>query len=397
MLAFKFVRVAAQGLEFAARITMLTSVHDVWDNRIYHREAKSLVRAGYHVTIIATGISTQSTNDKINIVGLRRPRWRVGRAFNWLSFIRTAQGTRADLFHFHDPDLLVPAAILRFLTKKPVIYDNHDPYVEAILTRKYLPYWSRSIISRTFALVEKVLAKTLSAMIVANDDQQVRFPQSILIRNYPDLTQFVHALERPRLSSTVVYAGTLTTARGLFDVIEIATLLVSRRPHVKFTILGPLPNSRVEREINELIEQRHLRGNITFEGRVPYDRVRAALSESAIGLIPFQNLPVHAIVIPTKLFEYMASALPIVASDLPPIRKYMSGTNCGLLVHPVCTLGFVEAIEYLIDRPDEAREMAQNGYSAVRTKHSWVTEEQKLVALYGELLGTAPGSAVYGC
>jgi hypothetical protein len=228
------------------QVCFLTSVHNVWDTRIYHREAKSLAMAGYHVTIIATGFRSQETPiANIKLIGLRRFGWRIGRALNWAPFIKAALKTNADIYHFHDPDLLFVGVFLKFFTKKPVIYDNHDPYVEAILQREWLPQWLRPIVSRLFGFLEKLLSCHLSAVIIANPAQQARFPNAILIHNYPDLEAFKISSNRKITSARVIHAGTLTEARGVFEIIEIARLLAHRE--VKFVLLGPFANNRLER------------------------------------------------------------------------------------------------------------------------------------------------------
>jgi glycosyltransferase involved in cell wall biosynthesis len=107
---------------------------------------------------------------------------------------------------------------------------------------------------------------------------------------------------------------------------------------------------------------------------------------ASIGLVAFRAVSNHQMIIPTKLFEYMGCALPVVAADLPPIRSYVTAANCGLLVPPEQPEAFVAAIEYLLDHPAEACQMGQNGRQAVLTTYNWQPEEQKLLALYQRLL-----------
>lgn len=370
-------------MKYPVEVLILTSVHQPFDTRIYHREAKTLVEAGYKVTIIATNAQTHQTVQGINFVDVKRPHWRIGRILNWLTFIKLALKAKADIYHFHDPDLLIVGLLLKLSTGKPVIYDNHDPYIEAILQREWLPLWSRPIVSKLFGVIEKTIAANLM-VIVANELQCERFPKAELIRNYPDLRAFGSKLETLSRKQEVIYVGSLSEARGMFDLVKIAEVL--RQTPTVIRVLGPFPNQQLEDQVKQIVEHKHLEHIIKFEGRTPYDQVVTVLNNASVGVIPFQDVPDHAIIIPTKLFEYAACGLPVVVSDLPPIRRYMAEMDCGLLVEPGNPEAFAEAVIYLLEHPHEARRLGQNGRSAVFDRYNWATEAERLLGLYQSLL-----------
>ncbi|MEZ4519006.1 MAG: glycosyltransferase [Chloroflexota bacterium] len=65
--------------------------------------------------------------------------------------------------------------------------------------------------------------------------------------------------------------------------------------------------------------------------------------------------------IPTKLFEYMGAGLPVVASDLPSIRPFVEPDRNGILVPSDDPHRHAEALIYLLQHPDEAAAMGQQG------------------------------------
>jgi glycosyltransferase involved in cell wall biosynthesis len=140
-------------------------------------------------------------------------------------------------------------------------------------------------------------------------------------------------------------------------------------------------------DIARTVERLNLQHVIGFEGRAAHEQVIQGLMEASVGLIPFRAVPNHLIIIPTKLFEYMMCAVPVVASDLPPIRRYVTEVDCGLLVPPENPAAFAEAVGYLLDHPEEAQRMGRNGRQAVLSRYNWAAEERKLLSLYKELLG----------
>ena len=106
-------------------VCILTSVHPAFDVRIYHKEAKTLVQAGYNVTLIAQNNKDEIV-DGVNIIALPKPKNRFVRIFGltWRVFC-LALGQHAGVYHFHDPELIFIGVLLRLLGKK-VIYDVHE-------------------------------------------------------------------------------------------------------------------------------------------------------------------------------------------------------------------------------------------------------------------------------
>ena len=123
------------------KICILSSVHIALDNRVFYREAKSLRRADYDVTLIAIHPRSE-IKEGIKIIGLPQfPRWQRPRL--WRRLLQQARAENADLYHFHDPELLLVTPWLRLLTQKPTIYDVHEVYADFIKVKDYLPVWEK--------------------------------------------------------------------------------------------------------------------------------------------------------------------------------------------------------------------------------------------------------------
>jgi glycosyltransferase involved in cell wall biosynthesis len=87
-----------------------------------------------------------------------------------------------------------------------------------------------------------------------------------------------------------------------------------------------------------------------------------------------------------KLFEYMMAGIPVVATDFELWKEIVEGEDCGLCVNPHDVQAIAKAVNYLIDNPDRARLMGENGRKAVRDKYNWATQEQALYGLYDSLV-----------
>src|SRR5690625_2689197 len=121
------------------RAVHMTTVHHPYDPRIYHKECYSLVKAGFDVTLIAqASTETAQTYEDITHIPVKTYTNRVKRMiFGSIAAYRQAKKLQADVYHFHDPELL----LIGWLLKKKdnvVIYDIHEDYVTGILQKDYM-------------------------------------------------------------------------------------------------------------------------------------------------------------------------------------------------------------------------------------------------------------------
>ena len=114
--------------------------------------------------------------------------------------------------------------------------------------------------------------------------------------------------------------------------------------------------------------------------------VRTVLGRSVAGLVTFHPLPNHIDAQPNKMFEYMSSGIPVIASNFPLWREIVEGNDCGLCVDPLDPKAIAAAIDFMINNPERAREMGENGKRAVLEKYNWGVEEAKLLAFYQTIL-----------
>jgi glycosyltransferase involved in cell wall biosynthesis len=80
--------------------------------------------------------------------------------------------------------------------------------------------------------------------------------------------------------------------------------------------------------------------------------------------------------------------LPIVASNFKLFCDIFDKTNCGLNVDPYSAKEIAEAIDKLIDNPEESKKMGENGYQAAINKYNWNIEEKKLFSFYKKNIST---------
>ena len=149
-----------------AKVCILTSVHTPFDTRIFHKEAKSLANAGYEVALIAQHDKDEIV-DGIRIVPLLKPRNRFERMTKtvWLAY-RRALEIDADIYHFHDPELISIGLLLKRHGKR-VIYDVHEDVPRQNQSRPYIPAVLRKPISLMIGVLEAFSARHFDGVVTA--------------------------------------------------------------------------------------------------------------------------------------------------------------------------------------------------------------------------------------
>ena len=375
------------------KVCILSSVHIALDNRVFYREARSLRSAGYDVTLIAVHPQDE-IKDGIQIIGLPRvARWQ--RPLLWRKIYQLARRSGADIFHFHDPELLPLAAWLKRRTGKPVIYDIHEAYPDFIELKDYLPSWLRYPIAATFRIAEPKLASLQSGLIFADDATAVDFAQVNLPKatlfNFPG-QQFVQTAvaadnnydNRP---PHVLYLGGMESNRGVELMVEAFAIVIAAIPAAKLWLVGHFMPSDLEQIIRQTVSKCGLEQAVTITGRVDFEQIGQYLRQSRVGWVPWQAVAKNQKNIPTKLFEYMAYSLPIVGSDLHSIRPFLKDGDNGYLVSSADPASHAAAIINLLKDPQTAAAMGLRGQVYVRQQYNWTVMEKRLLRFYEDLLG----------
>ncbi len=375
------------------KICMLSSAHSPFDDRIYYREAISLKKGGYDVSIIAPWKQSEVSSHGIRIVGIPKPKRRSERFLSsGIRIFNAALAENADVYHFHDPDL-IPWAVLLSRKNRRVIYDVHEYTGESILAKSWLPRYFRGVLSQSVNWIEKVASMRFSGIITVNSSMEALFRAKhlpvITIANYPP-SWFIEkcSTARDTIIGRVVYVGALNRERGYETVIDTMKLLNKRLPSAHCYIIGPIERNGVADEYPRLDGLGPV-FNIKWEGNINFYEVPAFLGKAQVCWIPFQSNRRFEYSEPIKLFEYMAAGCPIVASRLNFIANIIEQVGCGILVSPSDVQAHADAIQYLLTHPMEASEMGERGKKAVQEKYNWHSQEQKLLAFYTSVLSVA--------
>jgi glycosyltransferase involved in cell wall biosynthesis len=365
------------------RVCHVTSGHSPFDGRIFYKECRSLAWAGYDVTLVAPADFDERWVNGVRVVGItsKGNGWR-GRSRRWGALVRAVRQTGASVVHFHDPDLLV---LSPFFRPARVVYDCHEYYAYNVSQRRGWPRLLRRLLGTAVAVTEPLLASRTDAIILVEDGQKQTFQRvrkdQVMIYNYPIIE--TSPPSRTGNERTAIYVGSHSESKGCGTMVEAMQLVVREIADARLLLVGPFNRLAYLDHIQQRIAQAALEGNILLTGAVPHSQVIDWLARADLGLVPFMSR--YQPSIPTKLFEYMIAALPVIASDLPNHRRFLEQANCGYLVEPEEPAAYADRIIHLFRNPDEAKHLGSNGRRAVEKRFNWHQEEVKLLALYRRL------------
>jgi len=359
------------------KICHLTSVHPRYDTRIFLKECKTLSDAGFDANLIVADGKGDEVVDKIKIYDVGKPINRKERMLKTTKKVfKKALEINAEIYHFHDPELIPIGIKLKKFGKK-VIYDVHEDVPRDILSKPYLNKFSKLLLSKIIEIYENYAAKKFDYIITATPYIKNRFkklnPNTIDINNLPLLNEFYSIDLKNSKENAVCYIGGITKIRGIVELIK-ALEYVDTTLH----LAGEFESEDLKKKIMQLMGWK----KVKYYGYVNREKIKEIFTSVNAGIVTFLPEPNHINAMPNKLFEYMSASLPAIASNFTLWKMIVEENNCGICVDPTKPEEIAQAIEYLITHPDEARKMGENGRKAVLEKFNWEKESEKLLEVY---------------
>lgn len=362
----------------------ITSVHTRRDTRIFLKQCRSLLNAGYGISLVVADGKGDEIKDGVKIFDVGSSKGRVDRMVKTTRRVFSkARELDADVYHLHDPELIPWGLALRFMGKS-VIYDMHENLPKQVINKSWIPERVRSMLSASIKLLEKVVLNRFYVIMAESsyckDYSWINNKQVIL--NYPLIDELIDLKTGYRDKPTIGYIGGVSKERGVLNTVSALKRIRQQGREVDFLCIGNVSklvqNDPFFKEgINE--------GWIHSTGRLSPHIGWPMIAECHIGmalLLPIKN---YFESYPTKMFEYMAMGIPVLVSDFPLYRDIVENNVCGICVDPLDPDAIAQAINFLMDHPEKAKEMGQNGQKAVQKTYNWHKEAEKLLSFYDRI------------
>jgi glycosyltransferase involved in cell wall biosynthesis len=374
------------------RVLVVTTVHRPDDARILHRGIASLRAAGMVVTAAAPWAATGTPTPE-GLATRELPRASGRRRFAALraaARLLRAEAGAHDLVLLHDPELLLAARWVGLHRLPPVVWDVHEDAAAALRHRAWVPAPLRPVLAGSVRRLEGWAERHVH-LVLAEERYRDRFrrPHPV-VRNLPWAAVAAGASAEPVGPDgvgrggdlpRVVHVGRLSRGRGLEGMLELGRRL---GPVAVVELVGD-----VDAELRADLEAAVAAGDVRWHGFLPADRAAGLIAGARVGLCLLADEPNYRVSLPSKVVEYLAHGVPVVATPLPEVARLLEGGG-GTLV----AFGDVDAAEravrrYLDDASAHARDVARA--RAVAAVLTWEAEGERLVAALRTW--AAPGSS----
>ncbi len=376
------------------------------DGRV-RREATTLVRAGYHVTIIAPALPAQPHREVIDGVHLYRyppPPAAKGMASYLVEYGYAMAATALlsvlvlwhegfDAIHAHSPpDTFVFIAALYKLFGKRFVYDHHDlspEMYEAVFDGR-----AHRVVRRLLLAFEKLSCRLADHVIATNESYRavemerdhVPAEHITVVRNGPELEELPDVQPAPAVQPNgkiiIGYIGVIGFQDGVDHLLRAFRHLRDQRDDFVGVIVG---DGEAVPSLQALAKDLRLDGSVRFAGWQEHADLARYMAAMEICAAPEPSNDYTNRSTMLKIMDYMAWGKPIVAFDLPEHR--CSAGEAAVYAPPNDDRAFARALAQLMDDPDRRAVVGHLGRVRVREQLAWQYQAPRLLEVYEKLLG----------
>jgi glycosyltransferase involved in cell wall biosynthesis len=385
------------------RVCMLGYTFYEVDNRV-RRYAEALARRGDEVDAIVLGQEGQAIEETINGVTVYRIQTRVrderhpiSYLFKILTFFcrsmwflaKRQMKARYDVIHVHSvPDFEVFATIIPWLMGARIILDIHD-IVPEFYASKFGTH-ERSMTFRLLRLVETLSCSYADHVIISNHlwyrrltARSVRPEKCTAIINYPDLEIFSPHISRSREDSEFVmcYPGSLNWHQGVDLAVQAMSLLRESVPNLRFLIIGDGPERA---KLQAMVTQGSLEDRTSLSRMVPLEQVAELMAEVDLGVVPKRRHSFGNEAFSTKIMEFMAMGVPVLASNTRIDEWYFSEGQVQFFESENVE-DLAAQILTLVRDTESRRTLRERGTRFIE-KHNWDSKKHEYFNLLDQLI-----------
>ncbi len=376
------------------KICLLNILHDALDKRMYHKIARSLIASGHEVVSIAPGADgTKTVLEGMRWVPVPAARSFAGRLAAAARLVRLGRREQADVYIAPEPESWVAALVIKRLAGGKVVLDMHEHIPSEFA--KFFPTFMRNGISRITVGVMRLFARYTDLIVLTRESFDsfwtgLRTPRVTVINTnhlQPPCDTIPESLrQRFGNAPTFIHQGIFGDIRGSYQLLDAMKRVRAVRPDVRCMVLGRYVYGD-EQAYRRAIREAGLESTMVLIDPVPFDAVPPYIAVARVGLLLFQpGLPNHTLAMPHKLFDYMREARPVIAPDFSlEVARIVKEADCGLLVDVTSPQAIATAMLDLLEHPEKAARLGQNGRRLVETKYNWQQDERRLIEAINRL------------
>ncbi len=360
--------------------------NDLTTDQRVRKSCMALVKCGYNV--IETGRLLPDSLDFAPTYTIRRKKlvFNTGplfyaeyniRLFFYLLFVRT------DLIFSNDLDTLPAAYFVSAIRRKKIIYDSHEYFTE-------MPeLTSRRNTQAIWKFFERLIFPKLQYIITVNDSIAKLYTDEyhkkiLVVRNIPptfnpERIKSRSELGLPEDKKILILQGTgINIDRGAEEA-------VSAMKHLDNVVLLIAGSGDVLPKLRDIVRKEQLDEKVIFKQKMPFADLRQYTMNADLGLALDKDTNLnHRFSLPNKLFDYIHSGIPVLASPLPEIKNIIDQYDTGYFVPNHSPESIAETVKLIFENQSRYQTVRNNTLKA-RNELSWENEEKKLIELINSI------------
>lgn len=286
------------------------------------------------------------------------------RALSWI--IKKHRVRNFDYIITRDPAFLPYLFLLKILTRIKIVYQSHNFYVDLKKRPDLNP--TNKI---KHHIMEKLFIPFLDGMLTLQESQKEIYQQYFKIpifAGHPGLIAIQNSPIDRFKKKQIAYIGSFQPFKGIELVINAFSK--AREKDWQLLLIG----GRDDKEIQfakELLKKYGIESQSKITGWLSYLELKKYLSKVSVGILPLKDTFYNRyLTAPSKLFDYLSSGIPIIASDLPSIRDFIANGREGYLVKPGCIEKFSNGMKKVLENRQKYERLSKNVYQTAE-KFLW--------------------------
>lgn len=366
-------------------LTVTNDLHT--DNRV-HKVATSLINMGFEVTLVGRirkySKPINNRNYKIRRFALwfnKGPLFYANYNIRLLFYLLVKN---FDVVVANDLDTLTACFVASKITNKHLVYDSHEYFTEVpeLVDRPFIQKRWENIEKAIVPKIKNCYTVCESISNIYNIKYGTNFK---VVRNLPLKSDFPTLNDSftppfPTKQAVILYQGAVNVGRGIEEAINAMHFIND----ACLVIIG---EGDLFEYCKQLVISEQLTEKVIFTGRIPFEDLRKITRFATIGLSIEKDIGLnYRYALPNKLFDYIQSEVPVLASELPEIKRIVTEYNVGMTINETKPELIAYGIQKMLNSEELMKEWKKNCVIA-KEYLCWENEEVILKEIYQNIIG----------
>ena len=320
-----------------AKKVIISVISDLATDQRIHRSASTLHEQGFEVEVIGRKLPGSMAMPERPYQTKRFNLWFHKGPFFYLLYncrlFWYLMFSKADVLFSNDLDTLTANYYIAKWKKLPLVYDSHEYFTgvpELVNRHRKRNIWKS---------IERKMVPKVDVMFTVNESIAGLYKEelgvkAIVLRNVPeyfevvnvDKTKLRQELNLPVNKSIYILQGSgINIQRGAEEMVEAMQFISSG-------VLLIIGGGDVIELLKSMLKQLHLEEKVLIKSKMPQQELRKFTLAADVGLSLDKDLSInYRFSLPNKLFDYIHAGLPVLASDLPEVKRIVEHYNVGMI------------------------------------------------------------------